>query len=156
MRWTSSRNDQRWPVWVSFLIVVAEYLTKQLQGGRAHFGIWWEGGSHHDREVTGTRAQGSWAHTLSQEWERDGRWCPAHFLLFIQSGIPTQGMVLATTRVGLPISVNVIKMIPHGLVQRCALLGPMKLRININHHSYLETRTKICTHPNLLGQLDSH
>jgi hypothetical protein len=49
----------RWTELVSapFLIAVAKYLTKQLNRGRVYFGMLLKGGSHHGREVMGTRAK---------------------------------------------------------------------------------------------------
>lgn len=50
------------------------------------------------------RAQGSWSHCVhSEEAERDEGWCSAHFLLFIQSGIP----------------VHRVWELPHGQAQSC-------------------------------------
>lgn len=42
----------------------------------------------------------------SQEGERDGCWGSAHFLLFIPSATPAQGMEPPTFRVALPFSIN--------------------------------------------------
>lgn len=38
--------------------------------------------------------------------QKDGYWCSAHFLLFVQSGTSARGMASPTFRVGLHTSVN--------------------------------------------------
>lgn len=40
-------------------------------------------------------------------------WCPTQFLQFVLSGIPCPGMVLSEIRMGLSISINILKIISH-------------------------------------------
>lgn len=40
-------------------------------------------------------------------------WWPTQFLQFVLSGIPCPGMVLSTVRMGLSISISILKIISH-------------------------------------------
>lgn len=58
------------------------------------------------------------AHTASTVTKQSGAnacWRSAHFLHFMQSGIPAQGMALPTVEMGLPISVSIIKVSSTGM-----------------------------------------
>lgn len=51
------------------------------------------------------RTGDSWSHGIYSQEPRDEYWCSA-FLLFIESGVPSQGRVLPTFWAGLPTSLT--------------------------------------------------
>ena len=66
---------------------------------------------------------GGWSHcTLSQEAERDGCWCSAHFLLCMQCRTSVNGL-MSTFREGLPVSVKYPWQHPHRHAQRSVSWG---------------------------------
>lgn len=53
--------------------------------------------------------------------QSDGCWCPAHFLLFIQSKTLAHRVVLPTFKMGFLVSALSLWIYPHRHDQRCAL-----------------------------------
>lgn len=80
---------------VTFFIALTKCLTKQFKEGF----VWGHSlMSHHGRKITQPDHETT-GHTVRKQW--DEGWCPACFLLFIQSRTLACGMVPLTFRMGL-------------------------------------------------------
>lgn len=76
----------------------------------------------------------------SQESEGGDCLCSAKFLLFMQSGTADYTVVLPTSQMSLPRSINIIQIIPQRHAHRLTfqvILNPIKLITSVNHHKCL-------------------
>lgn len=116
-------------------------------GRRALFGSLFKGTVHHGREGGQQECEAAHYIVSTVRKQRAANECLiSHFLLYIQSRIPTHGIVSATLRIGLPTSINPTQTLPHRHAHRIVsqvILEPVRLISNINHHRGCESLFKI-------------